>query len=157
MDAAQLPRMILAVLILVTLCGVASAAEAAPCEATTADWALRKSATKIVEPTYPVDAIRAKISGLVVADICVPLDSNIAVVDVLVAPDDSIRRAVVTAIRQWRFRPATTIFKTGVHSYGGKIIFYFLQREGHWTVLSSTDSFYVGPEFAGPPRTRFRK
>lgn len=122
------------------------------CDATTSDAELHKHRiTKIVDPVYPARAIESKVMGLVVADVCVALGKQVAIVDVPVAPDESIRKSVMAAVRQWRFKSPETLFgSTRAHSYGGKVVFYFVYRAGRWTVFSSVDSFYVGPQFARP-------
>jgi hypothetical protein len=132
---------------------VAGDEESASCRATTTESVLRHRATSIVEPPYPIAAKKEMVSGLAVASICVPVDSILPVVLEVVAPNDAIRQSVTTALSHWRFMPPNKVFAESgdVHSYGGKVIFYFARQNGEWKVLRSVDSFYVGPTFTRPP------
>jgi hypothetical protein len=126
-------------------------ADQGACQAITSESVLRHRATTLVEPAYPAHVTGPNASGIAVADICVPVGSAVAVVNVPVAPDEVIRQAVAVSIKQWRFlRPEAIFTDQQAHSYGGKIIFYFLRQNDRWVVLRSIDSFYVGPTFAKP-------
>ncbi len=106
---------------------------------------LRKGASKTVEPVYPESAIGAKVTGLVVSQICVPAGSTTAQLRILTAPNQAISQTVKTAVSQWKFTP--WIEKGKAMTFGGKLFFYFVQQNGSWKVLSPAESFYVGPEF----------
>lgn len=124
---------------------------APPCDRTIAEEGLRKTfATKIVHPTYPKDAILAKVTGVAVAELCVPAGSKGApIIRIATAPSAAIAKSLEQALSQWRFGP---MWRQGAPSeflsYASKVIYYFVQRDGQWVVLSSDDSFYVGPKFA---------
>jgi hypothetical protein len=124
------------------------ASQSTTCQGTTNDGALRDRAIQTVDPIYPSDAIKSHISGIVVVDLCVPVGSETATFVVSVAPSSSIRNAVITAMEKWRFKSPEVWFENSpVHSYGGTIIFYFVQQKAVWRVLSPTESFFVGPRF----------
>lgn len=107
---------------------------------------VRRHATKTVRPVYPEEAIRDRITGVVVAEICVPRGSTVAAIRISSAPSNAIAQSVKRALSQWAFRP---MFQNGRYvAYGGKIIVYFVQQNNVWEVLEPSDAFYVGPRFA---------
>jgi hypothetical protein len=122
-----------------------------PCDRRIAEESLRKTfATRVVHPTYPQEAIRAKVTGVVVAQVCVPAGSKeIASIRISTAPSPDLAKAVEQALAQWRFGP---MWRPGnpseVLSYSSKVVYYFVEKDGQWLVLSPGDSFYVGPKFA---------
>jgi hypothetical protein len=94
---------------------------------------LRRLATHIVVPEYPKEDITAKMTGIAVAELCVPAGATIA------SP----------ALAQWRFKPITSMpNSTDYVSYASKVIYYFVEQNGQFVVLSPAESFYVGPRFA---------
>jgi len=103
-------------------------------------------ATKTVRPAYPEEAIRARTTGVVVAELCVPAGNAIAAVTISSTPSEAIARSLKQALSQWTFR--TWIQNDKYSAYGGKVIFYFIEQNGEWKVLAPTDSFYAGPRFA---------
>jgi len=123
---------------------------AASCEETTAEETLRRFATKRVIPEYPASAIKSGLTGLVVADVCVPAGGGAASVEIVESPSHAIGQAVEDALKQWRF---DTLYEQGnpshTHGYGSRVVFYFVNQGGNWRVLSPADTFYVGPRFAG--------
>lgn len=122
---------------------------AAQCEETTAEVTLRRLATKRVIPEYPASAIKSGLTGLVVADVCVPPGGGAALVEIVESPSPAIGQAVEDALKQWRF---DTVYEQGdpshTHGYGSRVVFYFVNQDGNWRVLSPADTFYVGPRFA---------
>ncbi len=126
-----------------------SSVRAASCEGRTAEAALRRSATKRVIPEYPASAIKSGLMGLVVADVCVPPGGGAASVEIVESPSRAIGQAVEDALKQWRFE---TWYEQGnpshTHGYGARVVFYFVNQDGNWRVLSPADTFYVGPRFA---------
>lgn len=116
------------------------------CERLLAAMNVLMHAKKTVRPVYPEEAIRARTTGVVVAELCIPAGGPIAAVTISSTPSGAIARSVKQALSQWRFR---TWFEKGRYSaYGGKIVFYFVEQNGKWKVLDPTESFYVGPHFA---------
>ena len=107
---------------------------------------VRKRATKTVRPVYPEQAVRGKVIGVVVAEVCVPAGGTIAAFWISSAPSDAIAESVKQALSQWRFKPWSD--DAGYHAYGGKIVFYFVEQNTEWKVLEPADAFYVGPRFA---------
>ena len=122
---------------------------AASCEGRTAEEALRRSATKRVIPEYPASAIKSGLTGLVVADVCVPPGGGAASVEIVETPSQALGQTVEDALKQWRF---DTWYEQGnpthLHGYGSRVVFYFVNQGGSWRVLSPADTFYVGPRFA---------
>jgi hypothetical protein len=117
------------------------------CEGRLGPMNLLRQATKTVRPAYPQEAIRAKATGVVLAELCVPAGGPIAAVTISPTPSEAIARSVKQALARWRF--GTWIDNKGRYSaYGGKVIFYFIEQNGEWKVLDPTDSFYAGPRFA---------
>jgi len=110
----------------------------------------RGLADDIVSPAYPRGAIRANITGLVVAEICVPPGARSAsTIWIMTAPDKALADAARDAIRRWRFAPVTKMGDPSAPlSYAAKITWYFVRQGNEWRVLSPADSFYVGSEFA---------
>jgi TonB family protein len=68
---------------------------------------LRKRATKIVTPGFPEQAKKRGATGVVVAQLDVNEQGQVAQVMILEAPDQLIKEAVVKAVEQWRFNPPT--------------------------------------------------
>jgi TonB family protein len=108
---------------------------------------VRMHATRTILPEYPQDAIRSKVTGVVVAEVCIPAGGRVASIQsISSAPSKAIAESVRKALSQWRF---WTVFENGRHyPYGGKIIFYFVEQKGEFKVLEPGDEFYVGPHFA---------
>jgi periplasmic protein TonB len=64
-----------------------------------------------VKPNYTVDAMRAKIQGVVVMDVQVRADGTVDPDHIRITRslDGGLDREAVTAVRQWRFRPSTLL------------------------------------------------
>lgn len=123
-----------------------------------AEVALRKTYAKtVVAPVYPQEAIRSKSTGIAVAEICVPAGGGKAAARIVVAPNGAIAKAMLEALAQWTFGVKWRgNDQTHYVEYGGKITYYFVHMNEEWKVLSSTDSFYVGPRFAVSSTSLFR-
>jgi hypothetical protein len=111
---------------------------------------LRRLATHIVVPEYPKEDITAKMTGIAVAELCVPAGATIASpVRIVSAPSAAIADSMRKALAQWRFKPITSMpNSTDYVSYASKVIYYFVEQNGQFVVLSPAESFYVGPRFA---------
>lgn len=122
---------------------------AAQCEERAAEQSLRRTAIKSVVPVYPESAIKSGVTGLVVAEVCVPKDGGAPSVEILESPNHAIGQAVEDALKQWRFY---TTYEKGnpshTFSVASRVVFYFVNHGGSWKVLSPADTFYVGPHFA---------
>jgi len=59
-----------------------------------------------VNPRYPVAALRAGASGVVVLEAIVSSDGHVKEVRILESPDPSLSEAGADAVRQWMFSPA---------------------------------------------------
>jgi len=62
---------------------------------------------KQVSPAYTVDAMRAKISGVVAVQCVVETDGSVGFVRVVQSLDPGLDEEAVKAARQWQFRPGT--------------------------------------------------
>jgi len=60
-----------------------------------------------VFPKYPVKARANEIEGVVIVEITINTDGNVARVRVLQSPDDLLSAASIEAVEQWRFAPMT--------------------------------------------------
>jgi TonB family protein len=67
-------------------------------------WA-RKAAIKKVMPTYPEEALRLGISGHVEVKIAISEEGEVARIKVRPRTDPRLKEAVVSAVRQWKFKP----------------------------------------------------
>ncbi len=85
---------------------------------------IRKSASKIVMPNYPQDALNKRQQGVAVVEVQYDGQGNVSDVSVLEAPTNSIGEAVVVAVKQWKFTPSKKKDGTPV-SIRGKLTFYF--------------------------------
>ena len=89
---------------------------------------LRKRATRAITPGFPEQAKRRGAQGVVVAQINVNEQGEVAQVMVLEAPDPLIKEAVIKAIEQWRFNPPTISGKSV--RIRGKLTFYYVIERG---------------------------
>jgi hypothetical protein len=98
------------------------------CGALGPESGVRMHATKTVRPEYPQDAVRSKVTGIVVAEVCIPAGGTIASIQsISSAPSKVIADSVRKALSEWRF---WTAFEHGrYYPYGGKIVFYFVEPE----------------------------
>jgi hypothetical protein len=103
-----------------------------------------------VNPQYPVQSINEKRTGIVVAHVCVlPGSDTISVVKILIAPDRAMAISVTKALSQWKVgRFWGSQGQSHPFSYSARVIFYFVQEGDQWNVHPTSDSFYVGPDFA---------
>jgi len=80
-------------------------------------------------PTYPANALKRGVGGVVVARVAVAREGRVAAVDVLEAPDETLAVAVRTGLMRWRFATAN-------RSVEGKATFYFSVMNGRGEVLA---------------------
>lgn len=120
------------------------------CSTTTSEIALRHFAQIAVDPTYPDEAVQQRLSGLVIAEICVPTGGGRPRVHVAFASHELLGRATADALGKWRFTP-TDANKLNAAEMGGRIVYYFLNERDHPVIRNSTESFYVGPLFTQEP------
>jgi len=59
-------------------------------------------------PTYPEQARRDRVTGVVVLDTVIAEDGSVLDVSILESPVPSLAQAAVEAVRQWKFKPART-------------------------------------------------
>jgi TonB family protein len=69
------------------------------------DSALSPTLISKVNPTYPEEARKKKITGIVRVEALIRKDGTIGEVKVLESPDESLSEAAVQAVRQWRYKP----------------------------------------------------
>ena len=60
---------------------------------------------KPVDPIYPEEAKKAGISGAVILNVKADKQGNISDVMVLKSADESLSRAAITAVKQWKYEP----------------------------------------------------
>lgn len=60
-----------------------------------------------VEPVYPEDYRRARVSGLVILEVAISETGKVEQVGVLKSLGSGLDMAAVAAVRQWKFKPAT--------------------------------------------------
>jgi TonB family protein len=111
---------------------IASITPAVPQSAKTirvSELVLRRSATKKVTPEFPETARRQKKTGVAVAQLEVNEAGMVTTVDVLEAPDPTIKAAVSDAVRQWEFKP-TTLAGEAVRVRGKLTFYYVIDSQG---------------------------
>jgi TonB family protein len=91
-----------------------------------------------VLPEYPLGAIRARQTGVVVADVTLDRDHNVANVEILQSPSSEISRSVVTSVRKWTFLPPAQGYAGKTLS--GKLTFYFARSGSRFRVFDSTNA-----------------
>jgi TonB family protein len=62
-----------------------------------------------VAPQYPEEAKKEKVQGIVVLDVVIDADGGILEVTALEDPDSRLTQAAISAVKQWKFRPALDI------------------------------------------------
>lgn len=86
--------------------------------------ALRRATINIVMPSYPEEAINQKANGIAVVELLTDGEGNVDKINILEAPHPTIRKALVAAVKQWKFKPSTA---NGMSvRYSGKLTFYFV-------------------------------
>ena len=95
---------------------------------------MRKSASKIVMPSYPEDALKRREQGVVVVELHYDARGDVVNTTVVETPSKSIGDAVVRATKQWKFVPSKKEDGTPV-SVRGKLTFYFeIDKDGNGRV-----------------------
>lgn len=95
---------------------------------------MRKSASKIVMPSYPTDALKNRQKGVAVVELQYDVKGDVVSAAILEAPSKSIGDAVVVALKQWKFVPSKKQDGTPV-SVRGKLTFYFeIDKDGNGRV-----------------------
>lgn len=91
---------------------------------------MRKSASRIVMPGYPEEALHKAQQGVAVVEVQYDGKGDVTQVAILEAPANSISEALVKALKQWKFVPSKT--KDGkLVSIRGKLTFYFrIDKDG---------------------------
>lgn len=88
---------------------------------------IRKSAAKIVMPSYPAKSLKTKAAGVAVAEVQYNGEGVVTDVKILESPDSSTGQSVTDAMKQWKFNPSQLEGKP--ISVRGKITFYFAINE----------------------------
>lgn len=88
---------------------------------------IRKSAVKTVMPSYPADAVKQRKQGTAVVELQYNGKGDVVEASILEAPADSIGDAVISAVKQWKFKTSTV--KGQPISVRGKLTFYFIIDE----------------------------
>ena len=91
---------------------------------------IRKSASRIVMPTFPETARRRKAHGVAVVELQYNGTGDVTDIQVLESPDPTIKEALIDAVKQWKFRISTLNGKP--LSVRGKLTFYYIvEKNGH--------------------------
>jgi len=104
---------------------------------------LRKQATIAPKPTFPPSAVKAKSNGPAVASVIAGVNGQFTLVDVVQAPDNAIRDAVVDALRQWRVTPVK--IKDQAREMSTRLVFYFHFINGQTPLVLNPDEVEGGP------------
>ena len=94
-------------------------------------------------PLFPLDALRNRQHGVVVAQIDVDPMGHISAVRILEAPTPSMAESVSKALPPWQFRAFTSSAGQGM-SMSGKLTFYFEIENRKGVVLNPSETGYVG-------------
>jgi rhodanese-related sulfurtransferase len=130
-----------------------------PAQVTTTrnEGAFRMSVEAAPKPAYPPALLAKNVTGVAVAAVLIGPDGTPDAVVVLEAPDPLMAEAVQTAVRQWKFPPATARPEQGADPIrvSSKLTFYFHVRNGAGVVLNP-DEMPNGPRWipappGGPP------
>lgn len=98
---------------------------------------LRRNAIEAPAPEYPLQSFRAGREGTVVATMLVETDGSVSTVDVLEAPDALMGSSVEAKLKRWRFKPFTNSADEPIRATG-RLVFYFVIRNGHPVVIDAT-------------------
>ncbi len=61
-----------------------------------------------VNPAYPAEAKKNKVEGEVVLKTTIGIDGSVLNVEVVKSPDPALSAAAADAVKQWKYKPATT-------------------------------------------------
>jgi TonB family protein len=61
-----------------------------------------------VDPKYPADAKKDKVSGKVELEVTIGADGSVLAVKSLKDPDPRLAEAAIEAVKQWKYKPALT-------------------------------------------------
>lgn len=106
--------------------------EGAPSKISMSEFSLRQRMTQSVVPIYPPESLKKKIQGVVVVEIELNADAELAKFAVLQAPNTEIAQSAEKAVRLSKFKK-TTIKGTPI-SVVGKLTFYFEIKDGRGLV-----------------------
>ncbi len=142
---ARLSRIsIIAIGIVIVIAPVPLRAQSgAETKTTVADDPIRGFAESTVLPLYPESSKRAHETGVAVAQIRLDQKRRLQQVDVLEAPSDAIKAAVIEALQKWRFRAASDD-PPGTNLAGatltGKVTFYFYVSGDRYVVAGPKEA-----------------
>jgi TonB family protein len=100
---------------------------------------LRQQAVTKPLPLYPPDSQTQNHTGVAVAAVVVAPDGHVSSVKLLDSPDAAIAEAVSKAVGMWRFTSLT--YGDEPVEMTGKLVFYFVNRSGKWSVFSPAERF----------------
>lgn len=100
------------------------------------ETSIRKIATKTVMPNYPEDARKRGVNGVAVAEILVDENGDVVTTETVEAPDESIKKALEAAVKQWKFRPTKIKDGPAVRIRGKLTFYYVLDEKGNGRVES---------------------
>lgn len=99
------------------------------------EWALRGSTSSAPMPEYPREALRDKVSGVVVAAVRFGVDGRVDSVEILESPDALTGAAVRSAVSRWTMPAAHGADRPRSYPIAGKLTFYFQVRHGKGYVV----------------------
>jgi len=118
----------------VTLIGMPTATTQAERAARLGEWGLRQHATTAPMPEYPPDALKQKVSGVVVAAVRFGSDGR-SNVEILESPNPQMGDAVRYAVSRWTVPGMDIRGQQQAYAVQGKLTFYFQIRNGKGRVL----------------------
>jgi TonB family protein len=89
---------------------------------------LRRSATNVVMPIYPLEAAKSRKEGVAVARVEVNEEGFVSRVEILEAPHPAISTEVSKAVKRWTFKQ-NYVDGEAVRTLG-KLTFYFVLNKG---------------------------
>jgi rhodanese-related sulfurtransferase len=105
-----------------------------------AESTLRKSATNSPQPAYPSGSLRRGATGVAVAAIFITADGRVRQVNILQAPDDDIRRTLVTTLSTWTFSPVQLQSTRSAVPAFGRLVFYYRTTKTGGEILTPSEA-----------------
>lgn len=96
------PKVFVLLLALLLLISHEAASSAAARNGKYSEAALRRTIVRTTTPPYPREALESGAQGRVIAAVVFDEDGNLSKIEVLVAPDRSIRQSVIDTLKDWK-------------------------------------------------------
>ena len=98
---------------------------------------LRECAVRMNRPVYPEQSSRSGHHGIVVAEVRIGTDGKVLEVQVIESPDQQIKSAVETAIKDWVIIPIS--YRQTSAFVLSRVVFYFVQHNGVDIVIDPSE------------------